>query len=78
MSDGLILDDLVGPVPKSAFTDVREREGCLCVSTGPYKANNGDHIRSMSNAELARYLYIESNRMSETEWLEWLDRGVAE
>lgn len=40
--------------------------------------NHGDLLRSMSNAELARYLYIESNRMTEAEWLEWLDRGVAE
>ena len=38
----------------------------------------GDLLRSMSNAELARYLYIESNRMTEAEWLEWLDRGVCE
>ena len=40
--------------------------------------NHDDLLRSMSNAELARYLYIESNRMTEAEWLEWLDRGVCE
>lgn len=38
----------------------------------------GGLLHSMSNAELARYLYIESNRMTEAEWLEWLDRGVCE
>lgn len=38
----------------------------------------GDLLRNMSNEELARYLYIESGRMTEAEWLDWLERGVAE
>lgn len=38
----------------------------------------GDLLRNMSNEELARCLYIESGRMTEAEWLDWLERGVAE
>lgn len=36
--------------------------------------NNGDNLRSMNNEELARYLWIETNRMTVEEWLDWLNR----
>ena len=36
--------------------------------------NNGDNLRNMNNEELARYLWIETNRMTVEEWLDWLNR----
>ena len=35
--------------------------------------NNGDKLRSMTNEQLARYLWIESDRMTPEEWLDWLN-----
>lgn len=35
--------------------------------------NNGDKLRSMTNEELARYLWIESDRMTPEAWLDWLN-----
>ena len=38
------------------------------------RRNNGDKLRSMSNEELARYLWIETSRMTAEEWLDWLNK----
>lgn len=37
------------------------------------QVTNGDKLRSMTNEQLARYLWIESDRMTPEEWLDWLN-----
>lgn len=38
-----------------------------------FQQNNGDKLRSMTNEQLARYLWIETDRMTPEEWLDWLN-----
>ena len=37
------------------------------------RITNGDKLRSMTNEQLARYLWIETDRMTPEEWLDWLN-----
>lgn len=37
------------------------------------RETNGDKLRSMTNEQLARYLWIETDRMTPEEWLDWLN-----
>lgn len=37
------------------------------------RITNGDKLRNMTNEELARYLWIEADRMTPEEWLDWLN-----
>lgn len=37
------------------------------------QVTNGDKLRSMTNEQLARYLWIETDRMTPEEWLDWLN-----
>ncbi len=38
-----------------------------------HRETNGDKLRSMTNEQLARYLWIETDRMTPEEWLDWLN-----
>lgn len=37
------------------------------------RETNGDKLRCMTNEQLARYLWIETDRMTPEEWLDWLN-----
>lgn len=52
-------------------TKTPDREKCF---VGYMPKNHGDKLRSMNNEQLARYLWIETNRMTVEEWLDWLNR----
>ena len=71
----LVMDDLIPDesVPDSAWTNDAKQEGCVHVTT-KFRCNNGDKIRYMDNEQLARYLWIETSRMTVEEWLDWLNR----
>ncbi len=72
MYNGLIVDDIISDdLPDSAWTSDKSGE-CVCYST-KWQYNNGDKLRSMTNEELARYLWIETDRMTPEEWLDWLN-----
>ena len=51
------------------------------VECGAFVRRNQTHaeqIRAMDDAQLARYLWIESGRMTAEEWLDWLRMEVQE
>jgi len=37
------------------------------------QVTNGDKLRDMTNEQLAWYLWIETDRMTPEEWLDWLN-----
>lgn len=51
----------------SAFDDALQR------FNKSQQVTNGDKLRSMTNEQLARYLWIETDRMTPEEWLDWLN-----
>ena len=48
-----------------------DREIALCLGYDPLKTN-ADRIRSMTDEELAKFLYEETDYPKEEYWLDWL------